>query len=74
MFFNLWYALPLKVRKAIVDFWTTFLLGLAGMTIILPSSDWKGWAISVGLAIGAVALNALRRALSDYFFGVSIES
>ncbi len=66
-FFN---SLPVKLQKAIADFWTTFLVGLAGMTIVFPSSDWKDWAVAVGLSIGSVAINALRRALAGYFFGV----
>ena len=69
MFVVLWNNIPIKIQKAITDFWTYFLVGLAGMTIVFPSSDWKGWAVSVGLAIGGVALNALRRVVSEYFFG-----
>jgi hypothetical protein len=65
-----WNALPLKVQKAVTDFWTTFLVGLAGMTIVFPSGDYKDWAVAVGLAVGSVALNALRRAVSNYLFGV----
>jgi hypothetical protein len=66
-----WNALPVKLQKAIADFWTTFLVGLAGMTIVFPSGDYKDWAVSVGLAVGAVLLNALRRAISGYFFGTA---
>jgi TctA family transporter len=66
---GIWNALPLKVQKAVTDFWTTFLVGIAGLTIVVPSSDYKDWAIAVGLAVGSVAVNALRRALAGYFFG-----
>ena len=50
-------------NKAWTDFWTYFLVGIAGMTIVFPSSDWKGWGVSTGLAVGGIVVNALRRVI-----------
>lgn len=61
---DIWNRLPVKVSKALTDFWTTLLAGFAGMTIILPSDgEWKPWALATGAALLAVVVNALRRAV-----------
>ena len=63
----LWARIPVKFQKAIADFWTVFLAGIVGLTIVVPSSDYRDWLLAIGVAIGNVAVNALRRAVADSF-------
>lgn len=56
---------PLWLRKAIVDFLSVFLVALAGLSVAVPAgANWRDWLIAFGLAVGNVALNALRRAVA----------
>jgi len=64
-----WNALPIPVQKFVADFWTAILVGLAGFTIVVPSGDYSDWLYAIGLALGNVVLNALRRAVWDFITG-----
>lgn len=61
-------ALPLWVRKAIVDFVETGLAALFALTIAFPGNleDVKGIAIVVGTALLGALIAALRRAVPGF--------
>jgi hypothetical protein len=67
---GIWNALPVWAQKFVTDFWTAFLVGLAGFTIVVPTGDYRNWAIAVGIAFANVVINALRRAIGGRIPGI----
>lgn len=61
-------ALPLWVRKAIVDFVETGLAAIFALTIAFPQTwdDAKGIAVVVGAAMLGALIAALRRAIPGF--------
>jgi hypothetical protein len=56
-------------QKFITDFWTAFLIGIAGFTIVVPTGNWQDWLYAVGLALANVIVSATRRAAWEVISG-----
>lgn len=60
-------ALPLWVRKALVDFIET---GVPTLLALSYAGDTTAFLHAVAIALGAAALSAIRRNLSDAFLWI----